>query len=151
MALFTCVRAPKVLFDSSVVPIAVNLVRFLNAPPNRRVMRDSVKARRLGSARLTLRGLKVPAGSFVQERDIICSQTSLKYHPGLNTGIDPRENVLYATCDGTLIVTTEKFNPNKDHELVQKSYSDLRGNLFKLYVHVIPPKDEVVFKLIDLV
>ncbi|RWS29324.1 50S ribosomal protein L27-like protein [Leptotrombidium deliense] len=96
-------------------------------------------------------GLQVHAGCEVMERDILAIQRRLDYHPGLNVGIDPRDLSLYSACDGTLLVTTEKFKPNKDHELVQKYYGDLKGNLFKKYVHVIPKQNELNFKLVDIV
>jgi ribosomal protein L27 len=100
------------------------------------------------------RQLKVAPGTEVRERDIVATQKGLRYHPGLNAGIDPRDNSIYALTNGTLVVTTEKFNPDFNNDLVIKYYNefkDFKGNLLKRYIHIIPKETPQTFKLIGLV
>ncbi|KAI1287651.1 39S ribosomal protein L27, mitochondrial [Halotydeus destructor] len=95
--------------------------------------------------------LRLNPGTYVKERQVICTQRGLRYHPGWNVAIDPRDNALYSIREGTLVVTTEKLKPNYDHDLVEKYYSDLKGPMFKRFIHIVPKKEEITFKLVDLV
>lgn len=72
------------------------------------------------------------------------------WHPGLNAGIDSQRNI-YALCDGIMIITEEKYNPDWNYELVKEVYKEGREPPFKRYVHVIPKKSVSEFKLIDAI
>lgn len=78
----------------------------------------------------------------------------MKWHPGLNVGIG-NDRMIYALCDGVMIITEEKFDPDWQHPLVAEVYKDQDGNEvppeYKRYIHVIPKKRIPEFKLVDLV
>lgn len=92
-------------------------------------------------------------GDLVHRKDILAKQYIMKWHPGLNAGIDG-DRTIYALCDGVMIITEDKFDPNWDHPLVQKVYIDgevKTAPLYKRYIHVIPKKRISEFKLVDVV
>lgn len=92
-------------------------------------------------------------GDFVRMKEVLAKQWTMKWHPGLNTGID-EDRVIYALRDGIMIITEEKFNPDWTHPLVQKVYmrgEDKRAPEYARYIHVIPKKKISEFKLIDVV
>lgn len=96
--------------------------------------------------------VKFPPGSHVRERDIVVTQGKLDYHPGLYTGIDPRNRSIYALRAGTLVITTEKISPDLTHDLASKYYGHRVGqNIHKRVVNVIPDRQKQVFRLVDLV
>lgn len=69
------------------------------------------------------------------------------------TAIDPRDNAIYSICEGTIMVTTEKFDSNTENDYVQKFYErrPLESNIYKRYIHVLPLKPKQEFKLINLI
>lgn len=93
-------------------------------------------------------------GDEVHHKDVLARQYTMKWHPGLNTGIDEHRTI-YALCDGIMIITEDKFNPDWSHPLVKEVYltNDERklAPLYKRYVHVIPKKRIPEFKLVDVV
>lgn len=94
-------------------------------------------------------------GDEVYQKDVLVRQYTMKWHPGLNSGIDEHRTI-YALCDGIMIITEDKFDPDWTHPLVQKIYMKGEDNkklapLYKRYVHVIPRKRISEFKLIDIV
>ena len=52
---------------------------------------------------------------------------------------------------GTVVKTTEKFNPDWDHSYVKRFYSEYKNRpevpLYKTYIHIIPDPLPNVFKL----
>lgn len=87
---------------------------------------------------------------------MVASNQGLGYSKVTNTlvlqaALDPRDNAIYAVCDGTLIVTTEKIAPNMAHDVAEKFYSTLKGPMFKRFINIVPKKEPIVFRLIDLV
>lgn len=92
-------------------------------------------------------------GDFVYRKEIIAKQHTMKWHPGLNTGIDDDRNI-YSLCDGIMIITEEKFDPDWTHPLVKHIYKkndvDMAPSYMR-YLHVIPKRRISEFKLIDLV
>lgn len=93
-------------------------------------------------------------GDFVYRKEILAKQHLIRWHPGLNAGIDNDRNI-YALCDGIMVVTEDKFDPDWSHPLVSHVYQNKNGSkvapLFKRYINVIPKKRISEFKLIDLV
>lgn len=91
-------------------------------------------------------------GDLVYRKDILAKQYTMKWHPGLNVGIQ-ENRWLYALRDGIMIITEEEFDPDWDHPLVNKVYvnkdGDKRAPIFARYIHVIPKKRVSEFKLID--
>lgn len=81
-------------------------------------------------------------------------QHTIKWHPGLNTGIDDRRTI-YALCDGIMIITEEEFNPDWDNYQVRKIYTTREGEretpTHKRYVHIIPKRRVAEHKLINVV
>ncbi|XP_053212455.1 uncharacterized protein LOC128395980 [Panonychus citri] len=96
-------------------------------------------------------GFLVPLGSFVHERDVFYKQKGLKFHPGLNAALDPRDNAIYALRDGIIVISTERFIPDLTNETVQKHYVDYDGPMMIRYAHVIPHEQPKLFKLTELV
>lgn len=91
-------------------------------------------------------------GTSVNERDILATQHRLDYHPGLNTGIDPRDLSIFALRAGTLFVTTEKIEPDLNHPIGQKFYADRQGQvIYKKHINVVPKETGITFRLVDLV
>jgi hypothetical protein len=75
------------------------------------------------------------------------------WHPGLNAGID-EQRTIYALCDGIMVITEEKYNPDWDYPLVKEAYTNDNERIapaYKRYIHVIPKKRISEFKLIDKV
>lgn len=93
-------------------------------------------------------------GDEVLYKDILARQYTMKWHPGLNAGIDEHRTI-YALCDGIMIITEDKFDPDWSYPLVKEVYIKSDGRklapLYKRYVHVIPKKRIPEFKLIDVV
>lgn len=92
-------------------------------------------------------------GDFVYRKDILAKQYTMKWHPGLNAGID-NERIIYALCDGVVVITEEKFEPDWDNHLVQEVYIKNDVKLppqYARYIHVIPKKRISEFKLVDLI
>ncbi|XP_015781825.1 39S ribosomal protein L27, mitochondrial [Tetranychus urticae] len=96
-------------------------------------------------------GFTVPLGSFVHERDVFLKQRGLKFHPGLNAALDPRDNAIYALRDGVIAISTERFIPDMKNDIVEKHYVDYEGPMMIRYAHVIPLEQPRVFKLVELV
>lgn len=92
-------------------------------------------------------------GDFVFRKEVLAKQHTMKWHPGLNAGIDD-DRTIYSLCDGILIITEEKFDPDWTHPLVNHIYKKDELDLapsYKRYLHVIPKRRISEFKLIDLV
>lgn len=92
-------------------------------------------------------------GDFVRMKEILAKQWTFKWHPGLNTGID-EDRAIYALCDGVMIITEEKFDPDWTHPIVKKVYmvgDEKRAPEYARYIHVIPKKRISEFKLVNLV
>lgn len=66
--------------------------------------------------------------------------------------LDPRNNTIFALCDGTFYVSTEKATPDLRHEVAEKYYASRVGQqIHKRFLNVIPEKPGIQFRLIDLV
>lgn len=92
-------------------------------------------------------------GDEILAKEILAKQYTFKWHPGLNVGID-RCRTLYALCDGVMIITEEKFEPDFDHPLVNKifeSSGERRVPEYARYIHVIPKHRISEFKLVDVI
>lgn len=92
-------------------------------------------------------------GDSVHQKEILARQWTFKWHPGLNAGIDENRTI-YALCDGVMVITEEKFNPDWTNPIVQKVYmvgKEKRAPEYARYIHVIPKKRISEFKLVDLV
>lgn len=93
-------------------------------------------------------------GDLVYEKEILAKQSIVKWHPGLNTGIDDRRSI-YALRDGIMVITEEEYHPDWKHPLVREIYigksEEQRAPPFMRYIHVIPKKPISEFKLIDVV
>lgn len=92
-------------------------------------------------------------GDYVLRKDILARQHTMKWHPGLNAGIDADRNI-YALCEGVMIITEEHFDPDWLHPIVDKAYtknSEKMAPQMSRYIHVLPKKRVSEFKLIDLV
>lgn len=92
-------------------------------------------------------------GDHVVRKEILARQYTMKWHPGLNAGIDESRNI-YALCEGIMVITEENFDPDWSHPIVQKAYlkeNEKFAPQMARYIHVIPKKKISEFKLIDLV
>lgn len=93
-------------------------------------------------------------GDLVRTKDILVRQYTMRWHPGLNVGIQ-EDRWLYALRDGIMIITEEQFDPDWEHPLVKKVYTgrdeEQRAPGIMRYIHVIPRKRVSEFKLVDLV
>lgn len=90
-------------------------------------------------------------GDLVQEKDILARQYTMKWHPGLNAGIN-ESRTIYALREGVMIITEEPFEPDWNNPLVREMYMKEDQKLappFARYIHVIPKKRISEFKLID--
>lgn len=65
--------------------------------------------------------------------------------------MDSSDHAIYALTDGVVVITSEKFKPNLNNEIVKRFYSDIEGERMVRYVHVIPKKAPNVFKLVGFV
>lgn len=97
---------------------------------------------------------KIP-GDHVLRKDILAKQYTIYWHPGLNVGIN-QDRTIYALCDGVMVLTEEKFNPDWNFTMTKKIYKaedGLEKNVpdYQRYLHVIPKRRVSEFKLIDLV
>ncbi|CAG2160670.1 unnamed protein product [Oppiella nova] len=97
-----------------------------------------------------IRLIAIP-GQHVEERSILGKQKALKYHPGYNVALDPKNRNLYALCAGTVFYSIEKFNANPKSQFVDQFYRQQIGPIYKKYIHVIKDKNPIEFKLIDIV
>lgn len=92
-------------------------------------------------------------GDLVLEKEILAKQFTVKWHPGLNTGID-HNRWIYALCDGVMVITDEEYKPDWGHPLVKEIYmrdEKQRAPTHMHYIHVIPKRRVSEFKLIDVV
>lgn len=92
-------------------------------------------------------------GDYVLKKAILAQQYTMKWHPGLNVGID-KDRTLYALCDGVMVITEEKFDPDWRYHLTNEVYnSDGKQEYpdYMRYLSVIPNTRVPEFKLIDLV
>lgn len=92
-------------------------------------------------------------GDSVLYKDILAKQFTMKWHPGLNAGID-HDRTIYALCDGIMVITEENFNPDWKHPLVKEVYTrddKELAPLYKRYINVIPKRRISEFKLVDVV
>lgn len=92
-------------------------------------------------------------GDSVLRKEILARQWKLIWHPGLNTGIDENRSI-YALCDGIMVISEEKFDPDWNNKLVQKVYQidgNKRAPDYFRYIHVIPKLRVSEFKLVDLI
>ncbi|KAF6017536.1 MRPL27 [Bugula neritina] len=96
----------------------------------------------------TPRGIKVEEGQEVQRQTILCTQLQLRYYPGQNVKIGTNMT-LNAMVDGKVLITKEKLNPYPDSPI----YSGVQNGevIERVFVHVLPFKQENRFRLISLV
>lgn len=129
------------LFDKSKQIIHIIAKRYLNKKSQR--PRPDAKHYRLW---------RMP-GDHVIKKSILAKQYHGEWHPGLNAGIDNNMNI-YALCDGIMVITEEKFNPDWDYHLTKELYlnnDEKQAPSYMRYIHVIPKLRVPEFKLIDLV
>ncbi|KAH7642432.1 mitochondrial ribosomal protein L27 [Dermatophagoides farinae] len=93
---------------------------------------------------------KIP-GDRVDERMMIGTQKHLKYFPGYNCGINPRDKSLYAITAGTVYYSIERVQLNSNNPLVQQYFVNTIQPYYNKYIHVIPDKLENEFRLVDIV
>ncbi|XP_054003895.1 39S ribosomal protein L27, mitochondrial [Hylaeus anthracinus] len=103
-----------------------------------------------GHPRPKHRGWKVQDGHLVKERQLLATQLTPRFHPGLYVGMG-RNGTLYAMEPGTVMVTCEKINPNSS-SWAQRFYGG-RGEtpIYKKHFNVIPEPMHDRFILIDTV
>lgn len=92
-------------------------------------------------------------GEFVYRKDILARQWTMRWHPGLNVGIN-NERAIYALCDGIMVLSEEEFDPDYSHPIVEDAYTSRERKIapkYARYIHVIPKKPVSEFKLVDLV
>ncbi|XP_026746486.1 uncharacterized protein LOC113507739 [Trichoplusia ni] len=95
------------------------------------------------------RGWKVQDGHFVQSGNILVTQRTPRFHPGLNVGFG-RNGTLFAMEPGKVVVTCEKFDPDWDHTWNRRVYGGREGQtIMKKYYNVIPEPQHSRFKLVD--
>ncbi|CAM1322697.1 MRPL27 (predicted) [Pycnogonum litorale] len=93
-------------------------------------------------------GFKKMPGNWARQGSILVKQPNLRYHPGLNVAI-ARDRSLFACADGKVVLTLEKFVPDKQHHYAQEFYGDRFDQpIYKKYFHVIPPPEERKFRLV---
>jgi len=104
-----------------------------------------------GHPRPKHRGWKVGDGAKVQAGNILVTQMTPRFHPGLHVGFG-KNGTLWALEPGRVVVTCEKVDLNWDHTWIQRCYGNRRGETFyKKHFNVIPKKHHNRFKLIDLI
>lgn len=92
-------------------------------------------------------------GDQVRRKTILARQYTPYWHPGLNVGID-LDRTIYSLCDGIMVITEEKFNPDWDYHVTKDMYEvdgDKRAPEHMRYIHVIPKPRVPEYRLIDLV
>lgn len=93
-------------------------------------------------------------GDLVYRKDILAKQHTVKWHPGLNAGID-NDRSIYALVDGIVVITEDEFNPDWSHPIVKEIYmkedGQKRAPVYIRYINVIPKRQISEFKLIDMV
>lgn len=92
-------------------------------------------------------------GDHVRRKQILARQHTMLWHPGLNAGIDEMRNV-YALCEGVMVITEDRFDPDWEHPIVKKAYMENNEKVAPQvcrYINVIPKRRVPEFKLIDLV
>lgn len=82
---------------------------------------------------------------------MIGTQKHLKYFPGFNCGINPRDKSLYAISAGTVYYSIERVQLNANNPLVQQYFVNKIHPYYNKYIHVIPDKLENEFRLVDIV
>ncbi|XP_015920624.1 large ribosomal subunit protein bL27 [Parasteatoda tepidariorum] len=96
-------------------------------------------------------GVKRLDGNCVRRGEKIVKQFFLNFHPGLNVGIDEKNN-LYAMTEGRVMMTCEEINPISETLHAQKYYSNkVAPVIYKRFFHVVPFPQGQKFKLTDLV
>ncbi|CAF1002706.1 unnamed protein product [Didymodactylos carnosus] len=92
------------------------------------------------------REMKVEDGQWVEKNDILILQNNLNLYPGENTVIE-YDYTVKAAIPGFTVVSTEVVKPYPHSPLYRYVAS---GNTVKRnFIHVIPPKREAKFKLIE--
>ncbi|XP_063636393.1 large ribosomal subunit protein bL27m [Cydia splendana] len=95
------------------------------------------------------RGWKKQDGHTVQAGNILATQRTPRFHPGLNVGFG-RNGTLFAMEPGKVVVTCERFDPNWEHTWVQRVYGGReQQTIYKKYFNVIPESQHQRFKLVD--
>ena len=60
---------------------------------------------------------------------------------------------LFALEHGTVIVTTEKCNPDWENQFIERFYGEYKDNpevpIYKTYFHIVPDPMPQNFKLVD--
>uniref|UniRef100_A0A915EK30 39S ribosomal protein L27, mitochondrial n=1 Tax=Ditylenchus dipsaci TaxID=166011 RepID=A0A915EK30_9BILA len=94
-------------------------------------------------------------GDIVCKDDLLIVQTKMNYHPGANVRYQAefgKQHYLMADCDGTVVVTREKAEPDPELDLMQKEYGFRNfENIYKLHYNIVPRKMSQTFKLVDVV
>ncbi|XP_068232318.1 large ribosomal subunit protein bL27 [Palaemon carinicauda] len=106
---------------------------------------------RVGRPRGKGRGIKKVDSTEVTRGTIIVRQLGLNFHPGLNVGIGV-DRTLYAKEPGTVIMTTEKVNPNWNHKEIKRFYAEYQDDdtpIYKTYFHILPKPLPNKFKLVE--
>ncbi|XP_064098695.1 large ribosomal subunit protein bL27-like [Macrobrachium nipponense] len=92
---------------------------------------------RVGRPRGKHRGIKKKDLTEVTRGTILVRQLGLDFHPGLNVGIG-NDRSLFAKEPGTVIMTTEKLNPNWNHKEIKRFYAEYQDGSIPIYKNLFP-------------
>ncbi|CAG9857448.1 unnamed protein product [Phyllotreta striolata] len=97
------------------------------------------------------RGVKIQDGRHVNAGNILVTQRTLRFHPGLNVGLG-RNGTLFALEPGRVVVTCEQADLDWTHTWVRRCHGYRQGQVFyKKYFNVIAEPQHRDFKLIDTI
>jgi len=102
------------------------------------------------------RGIKVYDGQRVPAGTVLVSQYRLQMMPGWNACLGAGLSNIVSTCNGRVIITTERVIPKKEEfdKLLPLRNADmpdhlLQEKIFRAHVHVIPDEQHQYFKLVE--
>lgn len=97
-------------------------------------------------------GFKKQDGHFVHAGNILATQKFMRYHPGAQVGMGTNKT-LYALEDGYVRFTKEVYIPLPRSSAATQVITKLpRGAvLYNTFINVLPVKQKVQFRLVDMV
>ncbi|KAF8362015.1 hypothetical protein PRIPAC_88938 [Pristionchus pacificus] len=99
------------------------------------------------------KGIYRTDGEVVCEGDLLLCQGKFNYIPGMNVyhAMDRGQNLLKASCDGTVKITTEWIEKNSDEPWMDRAMNTGLEKRPKLTYNVIPREPSNRFTLTTLV
>ncbi|CAF1989370.1 unnamed protein product [Rotaria magnacalcarata] len=122
---------------------------FTNLCTTQSIFQHSVRTAKVFKPNLLIskhRNIKVKDGQWVEKDTVLTLQNNLVLYPGENTSV-AYDYTIRSKVPGFVVITTESVKPHPHSPLFR--YANSGNEVKRNFVHVLPPRREASFRLID--